>query len=253
MKKSQKIFLNISLVLTCLCIATSAFPQGAAVNLTGAPADNSAVLDVSSSNKGMLVPRVALIDTSDAVTIPQPQVSLLVYNTTSGNGLVPGYYYNSGSQISPYWSQLMPNPANSALDMSLLKIVNLATCTDNLDAANKAYVDAQVALVGGSGGPAMPTMISDQSSSTMNYRSACDYCRTLTEGGYTDWYIPNFEQFWYVISSTTAPIPNSTSNVYSWVNQPDGGYGYYILIVNIANGNASRDSGSNPNYVRCVR
>src|ERR1700738_3368559 len=63
--------------------------------------NTSAMLDVSSTNKGLLIPRVALTGTTDVVTIPTPAVSLLVYNTaTNGAGSTavrPGYYYWNGT------------------------------------------------------------------------------------------------------------------------------------------------------------
>ena len=57
----------------------------------------SAMLDITSSNKGLLIPRVALTSLNDAATIPSPAASLLIFNTaTAGSGrfaVSPGYYY----------------------------------------------------------------------------------------------------------------------------------------------------------------
>jgi hypothetical protein len=57
----------------------------------------SAKLDVSSSNKGFLPPRVTLTSGTDNSTIPNPATGLLVYNTGNNVGLVAGYYYWNGS------------------------------------------------------------------------------------------------------------------------------------------------------------
>lgn len=47
----------------------------------------SAILDVESTNKGFLPPRVPLISSTDVVTIPSPATGLLVFNTqNSGTG-----------------------------------------------------------------------------------------------------------------------------------------------------------------------
>ncbi|WP_286912721.1 beta strand repeat-containing protein [Flavobacterium sp. UBA4197] len=63
--------------------------------------DPSAVLDVSSSSKGLLIPRLALTGTTDAATITAPATGLLIYNTatagTAPNTVVPGYYYWNGT------------------------------------------------------------------------------------------------------------------------------------------------------------
>ena len=67
----------------------------------------SAKLDISSTSKGLLIPRVALTGTTDAVTISSPAVSLLVYNTTANSYVTPGYYYNSGTSGSPLWVKLV--------------------------------------------------------------------------------------------------------------------------------------------------
>lgn len=80
--------------------------QNIEINTTGAAANTSALLDIDASpgnNKGLLIPRIALISVIDAATIASPATSLLVYCTGTG-GLAPaGYYYNIGTPASPNW------------------------------------------------------------------------------------------------------------------------------------------------------
>ena len=76
--------------------------QNVAINTTGTAANASAMLDVSSTNTGILVPRLALTATNSASPVSSPVASLLVYNTaTAGAGttaVTPGYYYWDGTQ-----------------------------------------------------------------------------------------------------------------------------------------------------------
>src|SRR5688500_3911922 len=74
--------------------------QSISISTDGAPAAVSAMLDVRSINKGLLIPRVALVATNDNTPIISPSVSLLIYNTATtsgGNGVLPGYYYWNGA------------------------------------------------------------------------------------------------------------------------------------------------------------
>lgn len=100
------------LIGTCL-LFNNLFSQSLAVNTTGATADASAILDVNSSSKGILVPRVSLSATNVAAPLSSPLTSLLVYNTatagTSPANVTPGYYYWNGSQ----WSRLIATADNS--------------------------------------------------------------------------------------------------------------------------------------------
>lgn len=57
----------------------------------------SAKLDVFSTDKGFLPPRVTLTSGTDIITIPSPATGLLVYNTGNNVGLVAGYYYWNGT------------------------------------------------------------------------------------------------------------------------------------------------------------
>ena len=59
--------------------------------------DPSSVLDVVSIDKGLLIPSVALLSCSDTSTIPNPAVSLLVYNTNPSPSLAVGFVYFDGS------------------------------------------------------------------------------------------------------------------------------------------------------------
>jgi hypothetical protein len=95
-------YLFIVIVLTFFTTVASA--QNIGINNSGATPDASALLDVDASpgnDKGLLIPRVALVAKNNTAPITAPATSLLVYNTaTSGafpNNVIPGYYYWSGT------------------------------------------------------------------------------------------------------------------------------------------------------------
>ncbi|MCX7863390.1 MAG: hypothetical protein N2449_10395, partial [Bacteroidales bacterium] len=68
------------------------------LNLTGTAPDASAAWDIQFSDKGILIPRVSLTQTTSASPITSPANSLLVYNTATQNDVTPGYYYWNGSR-----------------------------------------------------------------------------------------------------------------------------------------------------------
>lgn len=61
--------------------------------------DKSAILDISSNTKGLLIPRVALTSLTDfGLTGGTNTESMLVYNTTANTDLVKGFHYWDGSK-----------------------------------------------------------------------------------------------------------------------------------------------------------
>src|SRR5258705_4183953 len=90
-----------------LFLSVSIIAQSVAINIDGSTAAPSAMLDIKSNNKGLLISRIALTGTGDNTTIPSPATSLFIYNTaTAGSGgtaVTPGYYYWTGST----WTRLI--------------------------------------------------------------------------------------------------------------------------------------------------
>lgn len=79
--------------------------QNISINQGGLAPDNSAMLDVSSTNSGLLIPRMTLVQRNALVN---PANSLLIYQTDN----TPGYYFNSGSATIPVWDQLITSGDN---------------------------------------------------------------------------------------------------------------------------------------------
>lgn len=88
------------IVIAFLFAATTTSAQ---VGIGTATPNASAQLDVTSTNKGLLPPRVALTSTTDVSTISSPATGLVVYNTANTSDVIAGYYYYSGSS----WNRLM--------------------------------------------------------------------------------------------------------------------------------------------------
>ena len=82
--------------LTALLITGSAFAQSIGINSDGSAPNGSAMLDVSSTTKGFLAPRVTA---AQKALISSPATGLLIYQTDG----TAGYYYNSGTSGTPVW------------------------------------------------------------------------------------------------------------------------------------------------------
>ncbi len=88
---AKRVFNSFSLILVLILGGLPSFAQ-----------PTSAMLDVSSSDKGLLIPRVSLSSILDILTVPSPVNSLLVCNTnTNGiypNNVSPNFYYWNGNK-----------------------------------------------------------------------------------------------------------------------------------------------------------
>ena len=98
--------------LLSLIFAFTFLSVTAQVGIGTSSPDASSVLDVTASDKGLLIPRVALTGSDDETTIANPVESLLVYNTATSNDVTPGFYYWDGL----FWEALtaysdIPSPA----------------------------------------------------------------------------------------------------------------------------------------------
>lgn len=90
------------LLLLTLLITLTYYANAQSVGVNNPAPDASAVLDVFSTNKGVLIPRILLTATNVAAPVVAPFTSLLVYNTAtagvSPNDVTPGYYYWNGTK-----------------------------------------------------------------------------------------------------------------------------------------------------------
>lgn len=88
---------GIFILMICILFAKASFSQ-ASINTSGNPPHSSAGLDVDFPDKGMLLPRVSLTQTTSPAPITSPATSLIVYNTATINDVTPGYYFWDGSK-----------------------------------------------------------------------------------------------------------------------------------------------------------
>ena len=134
MRKS-KILKSIIIIVSVMMINVYVVAQNVGIGHNVFTPDNSAGVEMQFTNKGLLIPRVALTSTTDGTTIPSPAHSLLVYNNGGTGALNPeGFYYNAGTPGSPNWVKL-----------SIAKVDGLGTPTqvafwvdtDSISSSNK--------------------------------------------------------------------------------------------------------------------
>jgi len=108
-------------IFTILSIALSqlVFSQ---VGIGTTTPDASSLLDLTSTNKGFLPPRVALTSGTDAVTIPNPAKGIVAYNTNTAFAS-EGLYLNTGTSTAPSWKMLqLQNPGGTVIEYTSLDI-----------------------------------------------------------------------------------------------------------------------------------
>lgn len=108
---------NVFLFIVLNLLITSALFSQIAINADGSAPDNSAMLDVKSTNKGLLPPRVELTAINSPDPVISPAVGLFVYNTanagTPPNNVTTGYYYWNGT----HWIPVFLSPGLNAGDL----------------------------------------------------------------------------------------------------------------------------------------
>ena len=77
------------LIISCMMIVSMSFAQ-VAITTDGSSPDGSAMLDLKSTSKGLLIPRMTWAQRG---AIPSPAIGLIVYVTD----MTPGYYFFSSS------------------------------------------------------------------------------------------------------------------------------------------------------------
>ncbi|HEX2630125.1 MAG TPA: hypothetical protein VHM26_13960 [Chitinophagaceae bacterium] len=82
--------------------------QSVAINTDGSQPNNSALLDLKSDSKGLLLPRMTM---QQRTSIPSPATGLLVYQTEAPEG----FYYNKGTPAAPDWVLLNTTAPTSGI------------------------------------------------------------------------------------------------------------------------------------------
>lgn len=94
--------------------------------------DSSSILDLKSSNSGLLIPRINLKSTTDNSTIPNPANALLIYNNSTVSDITPGFYYWDSK-----WKKMNSNSVSS--DDTNWKIEGNTLATGNEFFGSKNY------------------------------------------------------------------------------------------------------------------
>jgi hypothetical protein len=92
-------FIKKLLTVAMVTLSVTSFAQNVGVNGDGSAPNASAMLDIKSTDKGVLIPRMLM---SERDLITNPATGLMVFQTDN----TPGFYYNSGTPGSPVWTML---------------------------------------------------------------------------------------------------------------------------------------------------
>ena len=108
----------------------------------GTPNPN-AMLDVEATDKGMLLPRLALEETVDSTPLSAHVAGMTVYNTATANDVVPGFYYNDGTK----WQQMITTDYK-AVKFFYMPSITFDTSVDAIGQTKNLYEEykAQFAL-----------------------------------------------------------------------------------------------------------
>jgi len=121
--------LTLILLLFWFFCSIASAQNNVAINDDNSVPKASAMLDVYSANKGLLIPRISLSSTTIAAPVTSPEASLLIYNTATTGDVLPGYYYWDGT----LWVRLQTT-ASGILKLSTVTKTSNGTIlkTDNM-------------------------------------------------------------------------------------------------------------------------
>lgn len=144
---------QLILLFAALCCSALLFAQNIAINSTGSQPDTSAMLDVSSTIKGFLPPRMT---TTQRNAIPLPAKGLVVYNTSTNS-----LDLNTGTSASPSWSALSTSGGGSTTHTMSSSVNTITSIVNGVSASTTAVNSISMS----SANNVMSTTVNGQTSS----------------------------------------------------------------------------------------
>src|SRR5215831_2745665 len=95
----------VTVLIAAGAYAQNIFPSTGAAGIGTTTPDASSLLEIKSTQKGVLIPRMTLVQRN---AIAAPATGLLIYQTNS----TPGFYYYSGTA----WTAVSPKGVNKTLN-----------------------------------------------------------------------------------------------------------------------------------------
>lgn len=129
---------KLFLLVTLITLSKAFYAQNIGIG-TNVP-NASAILDITSTNKGVLFPKVLLLDVLDNTTIPNAAPNLIVYNYNTALPEGKGLYINNGT-VFPRWEKIgnfkLPYSGTTVTTGTALSIDN--TGASSLSTAIQGY------------------------------------------------------------------------------------------------------------------
>lgn len=160
----KKIIVSAVVAFTVLTTSDVFAQQGFGTNTP----DRSAAVDIVSSKRGLLIPRIDLTRTTEAGPVAKPENALFVYNKATANDVTPGFYYweaanvaNAKEQGLGRWVRFVSSTSGSAVTVSAGTNVVVTPTTDGHD------TDYNVSVKGGNAnGQVLVTKIDGNTTTT---------------------------------------------------------------------------------------
>ncbi len=218
---------------------------GVSINATGAAADPSAMLDVSSTTQGFLPPRMTLVQRN---AIASPAQGLMVYQTDNTKGL---YVYDGSAWRALYYNHYVGESYGGGIviyvdDSGLHGIIAAPVNTSGWYSWGFG--------VSGTTGDAvydgyMNTMKIDQLVNPIPEKAA-SAALNYSYGGYDDWHLPsqNEMELIYTNKGLLGSFPSSLGYWTSTETDPSNAYCYEI-----SSGQGESTHKETEHYVRAVR
>lgn len=256
--------------------------QNVGISPNGLEPHASAALDINYTDKGVLIPRVALTETNSASPVSNPETSLLVYNTatagTAPNNVVPGFYFWTGTAWSPLAGtadsstgseRYLGEPYQGGVIFYLDHTGEHGLICSMIDLTNGTpWSNVSSTLVGASAqsdwnGLGNSTAITGQAGHTSSAAKLCtDYANAdYGTGVYDDWFLPSLEQLnilyraKYQVNKTIDTDGNSSTTLLQrmtyWTSTE--ATNTYALFVRFDQGTVGQSLKTASNQVRAIR
>lgn len=136
MNKRTKFFIRFTTAFFFI-----SFSSKAQVGIGTSDPTPSAMLDITSDHKGLLIPRISLASLTDTSTIPSPANGLLIWNNASGGISPAGFYYWNNAKWNQIATVSTVAPVSGGWSTSGNNIGNYGGAATNLSLGTSAYDD----------------------------------------------------------------------------------------------------------------